>query len=90
MNLKNVHYEEAHRRPPGCTGVYWVIEYDATRPNCYEQIREDDGWYVADIGTTSVVEIYPTGEAAEGKFPRRQIPLHRIAEVTRYPEVEAP
>lgn len=83
--------EEAHQRPEGCTSVYWVIEYDTARQDRYERVRYDEGWYVTDLASRGILEIYPAGdETGGGTLPRRQIPLHRIAEVTRYPEVEAP
>ncbi|NUT27672.1 MAG: hypothetical protein HOV84_17405 [Streptomyces sp.] len=82
--------DEAHERPEGCTDVYWVVEYDTARQDRWERIRYDEGWYVTD-SRGGILEIYPAGdETGGGTLPRRQIPIHRIAEVTRYPQVETP
>ena len=75
--------EDAHKRPEGHTGRYWVIEYNTARAMRWERVTDDE-FYVAHM-RGGVLEIQPMHD---GPLPTYAIPAHMIAKVAYFPEVE--
>lgn len=73
----------AHARR-GETDRYWVIEYNTAREHRWERV---DGATHHVASYKDQLEIIPLKDAP---LPTRTIPMHMIAEITAYPEIEAP
>lgn len=78
-------WEDAYVRPEGHDGVFWVIEYNTARADRFERVTDDE-YYVSHL-RDGVLEIMPMHD---GPLPRHEIPAHMIAQVSRFPEIEAP